>query len=286
MLKPITGESEHGFSILLGFSCCQAVLLGFCLRKNQKNLLFWWKLTHYQFYFFTCFAPSLCSLFFLCSVLFLSSFSPNSWCDLLSTAQLFPQGQVTESKHRVTGWKKKASLWIAPMLTSSESLHSLACKEIVLDTEQVCKAGSLEGRESQHFGCLEGLGVSLSVLDSLRCQPYWLHHLQTLLEEDHQLRDTWIKNCCLPGMGDQCIGLLVQQSKSREGSLLGKDPRPSFQGSNELNSAATDRTVAFKATEELALHLSGIWLTSKLLASWQVTKFWHLFLMHVFTLLQ
>lgn len=82
--------------------------------------------------------------------------------------------------------------------------------------------------------------------------------LQTLLEEDHQLRDTQIKNCCQLGMGDQCAGLLVQQSKSREDSLLGKDPRPSFQGSSELNSAGADRTVAFKATEGLALHLGYV----------------------------
>lgn len=46
-----------------------------------------------------------------------------------------------------------------------------------------------------------------------------------------------------------------------------KDPRPSFQGSSELNSAGTDRIWPCKATERLALHLSGIWLTLKFLAS-------------------
>lgn len=85
------------------------------------------------------------------------------------------------------------------MLTSSESLCSLAFKEIVLDTEQVCKASSLEGREGQHFGSLEVL------LSPCTCQCYWLQNLQIFSEENHQLRDTWIKNCCLPGI-DSVLG--------------------------------------------------------------------------------
>lgn len=171
------------------------------------------------------------------------------------------------------------------MLTSSESLCSLACKEIVLDTEQVCKASSLEGRESQHFGCLEGIGAALSVLSPLICHCYWLQHLQALLEEDHQLRDTWIKNCCLPGMGDQCAGLLVQQGKSREDSLLGKDPRPSFQGSSNLNSA-TDRTVALQSNRETGPAFVRDMVNPKIpcFLTWIIYLwFCHLFLMHVCT---
>lgn len=136
-----------------------------------------------------------------------------------------------------------------PMLTSSENLCSLACKEMVLDTQQACKASPLEGR-GQHFGCVEGLGASLCVLSSLTCQCSWLQHLRTLFEEDPQLRDTQIKNRCLPAMGDQWIGLLMQQGKSREDSLLRKDPEPSFQGSSELNYAGMDRTVALQSNRD------------------------------------
>lgn len=231
------------------------------------------------FYFFTCFVPSVCYLSFLCSVLFLSSFNPNSWCDLLSTTQLFPQGQVTESKHRVTGWKKRASLWIAPMLTWE---FTQSCLQRICAGHRAGLQGKFSGRQRKSAFWLPGGAWCLPLPSSL--PPYWLQHLQTLLEEDHQLRDTWIVIVACLGWELSVFGFWCSRVNLER--TLETDPRPGFQGSRELNSAGTDRTVAFKATERLALHLSVIWLTSELLASWQVTRFCHLFLIHVFTLLQ
>lgn len=132
VLKPFTGESEDGIPVLLGSS-----LSG---KTSEKALVLEAVKTLAVLLSSACFAPFAFPLSFLRSVLFLSSFivvTPGVSC--FSSAQPFPQGQVTKSKHRVTGWRKRASLWIAPMLhpkeTSSESLCSLACREMVLDTE-------------------------------------------------------------------------------------------------------------------------------------------------------
>lgn len=127
------------------------------------------------------------------------------------------------------------------------------------------------------------------MLSSLTCQCYWLQQLQTLLEEDHQLRDTWIKNCCLPGMGDQFVGLLVQQGKSREDGLLGKDPRPSIQGSSKLNCTGTYRTVALQINRETGPEFFRDMVNPKIpcfLILIIYLWFCHLLLIHVFTLLQ
>lgn len=90
-------------------------------------------------------------------------------------------------------------------------------------------------------------------------------------------------------MGHQCVGLLAQQGKSREDGLLGKDPRPSFQGSSKLNCAGTDRTVALQSNRESGPEFVRDMVNPKIpcfLTLIIYLWFCHLFLIHVFTLLQ
>lgn len=90
VLKPFTGKSEDGIPVLLGggweqargFSRGRLSFLALFGKTSEKALVLEAVNTLAILLTFACFAPSAFPLSFLGSVLFLSSFSPNSWCEL------------------------------------------------------------------------------------------------------------------------------------------------------------------------------------------------------------
>lgn len=99
----------------------------------------------------------------------------------------------------------------------------------------------MEGRKSQNFGCLEGLGPSMSVL--LAAGPPSLAWRGWSAEKrtDQESLPAWDGR----SMGFWCSRVNLERTVSWE-----KIPSPVFRGASRLNHASADRTVLLQSNRE------------------------------------